>query len=281
MSFDRSFDHFIRERKYVHNVSPRTLEWYACAFRWLPHELPSADDLKEAVIHMREAGLKPTTVNSYLRVFNAYCHWLHSPDTKCSPACTAHPHLRPQAEPKEVMPTYTDAQVKALIRWKPAGRLERRLHLLVLLMLDTGCRISEATGLHLFDVDFDNLLVKFNGKGNKQRLIPISMEYRKVLYRYLQSLGALSGDTLLFPMERNNVQRAVKTLCKRLGFTPPVRVLHSLRHTFALNYLQRGGSTFHLQKMLGHSSLEMTRRYSNLSTADLSAVHGRLTLLTR
>jgi integrase/recombinase XerD len=71
----------------------------------------------------------------------------------------------------------------------------------------------------------------------------------------------------------------MKRFCRRLGFAPPVRTLHAFRHTFALNYLRRGGSVFHLQKMLGHSSLEMTRRYANLMTEDLQAVHQRLSLL--
>jgi integrase/recombinase XerD len=73
--------------------------------------------------------------------------------------------------------------------------------------------------------------------------------------------------------------RGVKLLCKQLGFDPPGRTLHSFRHTFAVNYLRKGGSVFHLQKVLGHSTLDMTRRYANLVTADLQAVHERLSLL--
>jgi integrase/recombinase XerD len=49
---------------------------------------------------------------------------------------------------------------------------------------------------------------------------------------------------------------------------------------FAVNYLRRGGSVFHLQKVLGHSTLEMTRRYANLVTADLQAAHERVSLLS-
>ena len=74
--------------------------------------------------------------------------------------------------------------------------------------------------------------------------------------------------------------RGIKLLCKHLGFAPPARTLHAFRHSFAVFYLRRGGSVFHLQKVLGHSStLEMTRRYANLVTADLQAVHERISLL--
>lgn len=57
-------------------------------------------------------------------------------------------------------------------------------------------------------------------------------------------------------------------------------MLHAFRHTFAVNYLRRGGGVFHLQRVLGHSSLEMTRRYANLMTEDLQAIHQRVSLLT-
>jgi integrase/recombinase XerD len=73
--------------------------------------------------------------------------------------------------------------------------------------------------------------------------------------------------------------RDVKLLCRKLGFEPPARTLHSFRHTFAVNYLRKGGSVFHLQKVLGHSTLEMTRRYCNLMTEDLQATHQQCSLL--
>ena len=96
----------------------------------------------------------------------------------------------------------------------------------------------------------------------------------------------LKQDSLLFatqegaPVRRMTALRSIKLLCVHLGFDPPARTLHAFRHTFAVNYLRRGGSVFHLQKVLGHSSLEMTRRYANLVTADLQAVHERISLLS-
>src|SRR5581483_2720489 len=164
-------------------------------------------------------------------------------------------------------------------------KCQKRLHLLVLFLLDTGCRISEALSVRVPDVDLDNLLVTLDGKGRKQRVVPFSFELRKSLYAVCKE-SRRAPDALLFEnrgrtkLMRCNVLRDVKTLCRNLGFDPPRRTLHAFRHTFAVNYLRRGGSVFHLQKVLGHSTLEMTRRYANLVTADLQAVHERVSLLS-
>jgi integrase/recombinase XerD len=82
-------------------------------------------------------------------------------------------------------------------------------------------------------------------------------------------------------MSLRNAFRDIQGLCERLGFPASKRAAHATRHTFATEYLRRGGSLFHLQKILGHASLEMVRKYANLTTADLSAVHERLSLLSR
>jgi integrase/recombinase XerD len=275
------FDAFIRERRYLHNVTPRTVEWYENSLRWLPCEAPTQEQINALIVHMREKGLKETSVNTAIRCVNAYMHWNSDVEGKCSPACR-HPKARRLKEPHLVMPTYTDTQVKRLIAWKPQGRYDRRLHLLALFLLDTGARISEALGLRVPDLDFDNLLVTLDGKGRKQRIVPISLELRKAIFRYKAATGSLlfttgSGGR----MNNRNVLRDIKWLCRHLGFEPPARTVHAFRHTFAVNYLRRGGSVFHLQKVLGHSSLEMTRRYANLVTADLQAVHERVSLLAR
>jgi integrase/recombinase XerD len=152
--------------------------------------------------------------------------------------------------------------------------------------MDTGARISEALALRVSEIDFENLLIKLDGKGRKQRIVPFSFELRKALYRHCKEFDR-KPDSLLFAnrtgttLARRNVLRDVKVFCRNLGFEPPVRTLHSFRHTFAVNYLRRGGSVFHLQKVLGHSTLEMTRRYANLVTADLQAVHERVSLLSK
>jgi len=277
------FSEFIRERQYLHNVTPATLEWYKNSFRWLPSDSPSQTQLNEVVIRMREKGLKATGCNCVFRAINSYLHWSSRSSRKCGAGCT-HPRISQLKVPQTVLPTFAESQVRRLVTWKPKGKYPRRLHLLVLFLLDTGCRISEALGVRVRDIDFNNLLVTLDGKGRKQRVVPFSFELRRTMFGYCKDLGS---DDLLFAsrtctaLGRRVVLRDVKLLCKELGFTPPARTLHAFRHTFAVFYLRRGGSVFHLQKVLGHSSLEMTRRYANLCTQDLQAVHERVSLLSK
>lgn len=279
-----SVENFIKTRKFVHNISPRTVEWYQTSLAWLPNESPTQGELEEMVIRMREKGLTVIGVNSLCRSINAYVHWTFSPNTKCSQSCNQHPKVQRLKEPVTVMPVYSSEQVKRIIQYKPRTMFERRVRMFALLCLDIGCRASEALSLRVSAIDMDNLLITLDGKGGKQRIVPFSIPLRLALHKYA---APLKKEELLFSsvhgtsIIRRNMGRAVHTWCRNtLGFNPPKRSIHAFRHTFAVNYLRKGGSVFHLQKMLGHSTLEMTRRYANLQTQDLQAVHQKLSMLS-
>jgi integrase/recombinase XerD len=114
-----------------------------------------------------------------------------------------------------------------------------------------------------------NLLLTVTGKGRKSRRIPFSYELRRVLTRYSREYaphGLLFTSRHGHKLHRRNVLRNVKSLCNRLGFDSPERTIHAFRHTFAVFYPRKGGSAFHLQKVLRYTTLEMTRRYANLMT---------------
>jgi integrase/recombinase XerD len=281
------FNDFIRERRYLNNVSPATISWYTHAFKWLPCDTPTQEELKATVVRMREKGLKASGCNAAIRAINAYLHWSSGAGArKCGPGCQ-HPRMTQLKEPENVLPTFNINQIRQLVNWKPKAKHyhQRRLHLLTLLLLDTGCRITEALTLHIRDVDLDNMLLTLEGKGRKQRIIPFSFGLRKALHRFIADFERKPDYLLFATLENTQVRRmtalrGVKILCRELGFDAPPRTLHAFRHTFAVNYLRRGGSVFHLQKCLGHSTLEMTRRYANLMTEDLQAVHQRVSLLT-
>src|ERR1700681_2924303 len=98
------FSQFIRERQYLPNVTPATVEWYAHSFKWLHTPSPSQDELKDAVLRMREKGLKATGCISAIRAINAYMKWSGSP--------LKIPQMK---EPQIVLPTFTAAQVSRLV----------------------------------------------------------------------------------------------------------------------------------------------------------------------
>jgi integrase/recombinase XerD len=275
------FADFIKHRKYFVGVSAATLAWYDYCLHWIP-ENPAQADLQNAVIVMRERGLKSTGINSAITCWNAYTHWLAAPEAKCGPGCK-HPKLARLREPQNDLPMYSEQQIHRLIVYKPS-KTELRTHLIMLFLFDVGARISELLSLRTDALDFDNLLVRLTGKGDKTRLVPFSVELRKHLVRYIADADE---NRLVFAtrngtqLGRRNVLRNVKQLCRKVGFEPPARTLHAARHSYASNYLRKGGNAFALQRTLGHADLATTQRYCHLAVADLQAVHQRISLLAR
>ena len=91
------FEQFIKHRQYLLNVSQNTLRWYRHAFKWLPSESPSQEQLDAVILKMRESGLKPTGCNAAARAINAYLHWSSDPSGKCGGGCH-HPRIKPMRE---------------------------------------------------------------------------------------------------------------------------------------------------------------------------------------
>lgn len=126
-------EQFIKERRYLQNVSERTVQWYNESLKWLRVEEPTDADLKDFVLRMREKGLKPTSCNNRIRAVNAYLKW--------SGSSLKIPRLK---EPQKVLPTFCLSDISRFLTWKPKTACERRLQVLLLLLADTGVRIGEA-----------------------------------------------------------------------------------------------------------------------------------------
>ena len=136
------------------------------------------------------------------------------------------------------------------------------------------------------DFDLDNLLLVVVGKGRKERRVPMSIELRKVLFRFGQfKERAEVVSDLMFPAreggkwEQRNALRSYYCLLKRLGL--PQSGFHLLRHTFATQYLRHGGDVVRLSIVLGHSEVPTTMKYLHLLTEDLQRPHQGLSILNR
>jgi integrase len=98
--------------------------------------------------------------------------------------------IRLLPDPPKPLTPISDAEIRRLVRFRPHGRLQVRTWTLIVLLLDTGLRIDEALGLDRASVDLHNCVVRVRGKGNRERLVPISLECRKRLYVLLKSATA-------------------------------------------------------------------------------------------
>ena len=140
---------------------------------------------------------------------------------------------------------------------------------MVLVPLDTGLRLSEVAGLRKSELAE---IVRVLGKGSKIRHVPFSAD----LVDRLRRVGdeshiwtAADGA----PLSRGGV----KTTYRRLFAASGVRGgAHSLRHTFATEYLRGGGDLYRLSRIMGHSTTRITERYLHLLVDDLVEEHRRL-----
>jgi integrase/recombinase XerD len=115
------FNAFIRERKFLLNISPATVSWYTSVLKWLSSESPGQAELKEVVVRMRERGLRETGGHAVIRAVNSCLRWDSAAERKCVAGCN-HPHLRQLKEPQIILPTLTESQVKLLVEWKPRAK---------------------------------------------------------------------------------------------------------------------------------------------------------------
>jgi integrase/recombinase XerD len=272
-------EQFIRERMYLKNVAPKTVLWYRQSFHAFEGAMDGKAVIGERIVRLRNSGVSAVSVNTYLRTLNAFFRWAHTEGHVAELLRVA--KLK---EEQKVIATLAPEQIRRLIEFKPDSKSQQRLHTLACLLLDSGLRIDEALSLRCEDVDLDNFLLRVRGKGGKHRVIPISVEMRKLMWRWLKTQHADGG--LLFPtrtgtkLNYRNTLDDFKRLGKRLNISGVRFSFHTLRHTFAVNYIRNGGDVFRLQRILGHTTLEMTRRYVNLQTSDLQAVHSKLSLLS-
>jgi site-specific recombinase XerD len=188
----------------------------------LDSEFQSIPILRSAVIvrigelHGEGRGKTAVSVNTYLRCLKAFLKWCHEQEIVKEPF-----KLVWLKEEHKLLVTLTPEQITRIINWKPVGSAQSRLHALILTALDTGMRIHELPGLRRADVDFENFVLRVKGKGNKHPLVPMGIELRKCLYRYLSKhqfdhvLPTQGGTQLL----QRNVLRDFKQLCGNLGIT--------------------------------------------------------------
>jgi len=185
---------------------------------------------------------------------------------------------------------YTRPGKRECSNTRPTAARDRAI---ILLLLDTGARASEicaeprktTPGLCIQDVNHRNLIIKVLGKGDKERILRISPSTSKSIWRCLVERPEATPTDPLFvsthggkALTTSGLLQLIRRLGERAGI--PNAYPHRFRHTFAVNFLRNGGNALELQYLLGHSSLEMVRRYVKLAQVDVESAHRRASPVT-
>jgi integrase/recombinase XerD len=230
----------------------------------------------------QEGHLSGHTVNGYLRALRAFWSWAQREGfVEENPFS----HIKIPKAPKKIMPTFTQEQLRQIVAAMDTGTpLGYRDYIIILTFMDTGIRCSELTGLKVGDVNLEARLFKVWGKGAKERMVPFGRKVQSALWKYLTSYRPepmmpcydhvfLTGQGR--PLSKDRVEAIVEHYGAKAGISG-VRVSpHTFRHTFAIMFLRNGGNVFSLQRMMGHSTLDVLRIYVNMAQSDIQEAHRR------
>lgn len=182
----------------------------------------------------------------------------------------------PKVDKKNIEP-YTDEELKKLLK-KPNLKTcrfgEYRNWVLVNFILSTGLRLNSFVNVKVKDIDFDNEVVFVNmTKNRKPLIIPLNNIIIKILKEYLRIRKPDTENDFLFcndfgiQLNKATINGSLNSYNRKRGVTKTG--IHRYRHTFAKKWIMNGGNVVTLQKILGHSNLQITENYINLLVQDL------------
>ena len=241
-------------------------------------------DIESMIVAMRRAGLAHNTIATYNRMLKTFYNWCAAENLSTLSIATI-------KEKETVKETYTDEELQHLLKRpdKSCDFGEFRCWVIVNFLLNCGCRASTIRNIQNKDVDFAAMQVTFrHNKNGKIQVIPLCSLMASILREYMRIRGGepadylfcdvyggmLTEDALRHAIARYNKSRGVKSTS-----------IHKFRHTFARKYLlDCGGNAFMLQKLMGHSTLNMTKHYCRIFDNDIGKdydLHSPLTQLTK
>lgn len=233
--------------------------------QFVQHLMGTKSGANNPRVPTQEKPLSAFTVRGYVRVIKVLFTWcLNEELIEKNPTARL---VQPKA-PDYLIPTFTVEHVETMLatcdQKTPDGF---RNYVLLLVLLDTGMRVSELCGLRLEDVH--DRYVKVFGKGRKEREIGLHPEVGKLLWKYIHKYRkpANPNETIVFigrlgePLRVGGVKSILEDVKTKSGLTGVRVSAHTFRHTFAKFYLQRGGEVFKLSREMGHSTVQVTEIY--------------------
>lgn len=271
------FDDFIIAKR-AKGLSDKSIKSYISHFKGISRHLDitipidelSKADLESMISSMRKSELSSNSISSYVRVIKTFLSW-------CNDEHITSLNIPRYKAEETIKETYSDCELQKLLK-KPNMRKcnfsEYRTWVIINLLLNNGCRASTIRNIQNKDVDLQNLVIYLrHTKNKKSQVIPLCHELCVILKEYMHIRGG-KDDDYLFPNESGKqltdyaLRSSIYRYNKRHGVDKTS--IHSFRHTFARKYLvDCGGNAFTLQRLLGHSTLDMTKHYCAIFDSDI------------
>ena len=277
-TIEETFSDFIISKK-TKGLAEKTLQSYQSQFQAVARHIDvkmdiamlQKTDLDAMIISMRDASLSPNSINSYTRTLKSFFSW-------CNEQGITRLNIPLYKAEETVKETYSDAELAALLK-KPDIRkatfAEYRDWVIINFLLNCGSRAATVRAIQIRDVDLDGGMVFYrHTKNRKAQVIPLCSAMIAILREYLRHRGGEAADYLFCTetgsqLTENGLRQSIARYNTRRGVQKTS--IHLFRHTFARKYLiDCGGDAFTLQKLLGHSTLAMTKHYCAIFDADLT-----------
>lgn len=278
--------------------SPATLALYDTAHRGFTRYLserlgrtPTLADLtiehaRAYAIHLGERGLHPNSLVHYLGALQRWGAFL-AEEEELLPSNPLARLRVPRRVPTEIQPLTPD-EIARMVAMAAGSHEALRNRAALLLLADTGLRVSELCSLKLADLEYATAeahgRVRVVGKGRKERTAHFGGKASRAVQTYVM-LGrpreAGVGEVFLShdgrPWTRQAVGKVVRLLGERAGIAGKRVSPHSLRHSFGTEYAKaHPGQAFQLQALLGHASMGTTREYLHLGSLDVQRNYASL-----
>lgn len=245
--------------------------------QWL--DLPPAqittDHVRRWLSYLKEErGMKKDSVQTYLNCLRSFFGWLQTeekiqrnPMNRIRSAHIDKKHTRQPLTQEEV------ERCRAVLD-TPRERAIFELY------LSTGCRLSELVNIPTNSVDFQSRTIEVCGKGDKIRTVYFSVRAKLALQSYLakskNNSVLLSCNSAPYgPLGSQAIEKIIRGIGARAGLSAPLHP-HKLRHTFATQALNAGMDIVVIQQLLGHSNLDTTQIYAELSQENVRHSYNRM-----
>jgi len=285
ISYDQATEEFVEYLSHYRGYSPSTVTAYGIDLgkfkRFLENRLgrvpAPAEIRREHIIQFGVSlkGVAPLTLRRKYACLASLFGFLQDMGyVQANPA-----HRLPLPKVVQPVPVFlTEETTHQLIA--AAGKPWQKA--LVILLLSTGIRRTEAATITLDDLDLEQRQLLIRGKGGKERVVPLAEQAVEAIQEYLKCRVKTNSRHLFVSANGGHsiqgriVNRMLNRILRRAGMEGQGITPHKLRHTFATHLIRRGADIRTVQELLGHSDIQTTARYLHSDTRTKQTAVGKL-----